>query len=55
MAACENMVRGGCLVRDRKAASWRMAGPVRAQGAWLVREVQGALRKGLCGRAPSFR
>ena len=55
MAACENMVHGGCLVRDLKAASWRLAGPVRPQGAWLAREVRGALRRGLCGRAPDFR
>ena len=51
---CENRVRGGGLLRDRKVASWRLAGLVRPQGAWLVRELRGALRKGVVRARTEF-
>ena len=52
---CENKECGRGLGRDRKRARRRLLKPVRPMGAWLAREVRGALRRGLCGRAPDFR
>ena len=53
--ACENEACGRGLGMDRKGARRRLSGPVRPLGAWPVREVRGALRKGYGERVPSSR
>ena len=53
--ACENEACGRGLGMDPKGARRRLLKPVRPLGAWLAREVRGALRKGYGERVPSSR